>query len=225
MTCNATGQTLPRRIFVRGAATAAMAAYLPAARAVSSPRPTGLAFAVMRHDSAIGTHTVRFENRGTTLLAHIDCTLRIAFGPITLFRYHHHGVERWENGQFTALDTTTDNNGTPFSVNARRTPAGIEIRAGGTTRIAPPGALPLTHWNEACMSATLFNPQDGTPLKETAQFQGHDEVLLADGRRVAAAHYAMQGAAPIEDWYDTARTWTALRAHVKDGSVLEYRRT
>jgi hypothetical protein len=219
------GHSLPRRIFVRGAATAAMAAYLPAARAMSSPRANGLAFQVLRHGSVIGTHTVQFESVGTTLLAHIDCALRIGFGPIALFRYHHQAIERWENGRFAALDTATDNNGTTLSVTARRTPTGIEIRSGDTTRMAPAGALPLTHWNQACMSAPLFNPQDGKLLQETAHFQGQDRVMLADGRIIAAQHYAMRGVAPIEDWYDTTQTWTALRAHVKDGSVLEYRRT
>jgi len=217
-----TGYGLTRRMFVRAAAVAATS---PAARAMPAPQTNALAFQVMRHGTVIGTHAVWFETAGKTLAAHLDCKLRISFGPITVFRYHHKGLERWENGRFAALDTTTDNNGTALSLSARRTPAGIEIRSGGITRVAPAGALPLTHWNQACMSAPLFNPQDGTLLEETAQFQGQDRVMLADGQTVAARHYAMRGAAPIEDWYDAAQTWTALRAHVKDGSVLEYRRT
>jgi hypothetical protein len=32
------------------------------------------------------------------------------------------------------------------------------------------------------------------------------------------------GESQIDDWYDSAGEWVALRGKVKDGSVLEYRR-
>jgi hypothetical protein len=184
-----------------------------------------IAFEVVRHGSVIGTHGVRFESSGNRLLAHIDVQMRVGFGPITFFRYRHQGVEQWEDGVFLSLETQTDNNGEALSVSARRTADGVEIRTkGGALSLAPAAALPLTHWNVACMRAPLFNPQDGVLLTETASFAGHDTVALANGSQVPATRYALAGAAPIDDWYEADRTWTALRAQVQDGSILTYRR-
>ncbi len=214
---------LSRRALVLG--TLAMVPAMRFSRALAAPVPSRVAFEVVRHGSVIGSHEVRFETSGSRLLAHIDCHMRVGFGPITFFRYRHQGVEQWEDGVFQRLDTQTDNNGEALSVSARRTAAGVDIRTkDGAARLAPPTALPLTHWNLACMSAPLFNPQDGTLLTEIASFAGHDTVALANGSQVPASRYALKGAAPIDDWYEADRTWTALRAQVKDGSILTYKR-
>ena len=216
-----------RRAFGGLAAGAAGAALLPVRIDAATQQDVDrLSFQVIRNGSAIGTHTVRFERQGRVLLAHIDCRLRVGLGPITLFRYHHQGVERWQDGAFASLETQTDDDGEALTVSARRVASGIEIRTrDGGLHVVSAAALPLTHWNRACMSAGLFNPQDGKMLPESASLKGTDTVKLADGSQVRATHYAMTGKAPIDDWYDMQGTWTALKAQVKDGSTLQYVRT
>jgi hypothetical protein len=215
--------SLSRRAAILG--SFALAPMLRSAPAYGAPSEDRIAFEVVRHGSVIGAHQVSFERSGRTLRAHIDCKMHVGFGPFTFFHYHHQGLEVWEDGVFQTLDTTTDNNGPQLAVSARRTAAGVEIRArGAAPGLAPVGALPLTHWNLACMSAPLFNPQDGALIHETATCAGPDTVTLANGSHIAATRYALNGAAPIDDWYDGGRAWTALRATVKDGSILQYRR-
>jgi hypothetical protein len=215
--------TLTRRAAVLG--SFALAPLLRPFPAYGNAGEDRIGFEILRHGSVIGSHQVVFERSGGMVRAHIDCTMHVGFGPLVFFRYRHQGVEVWQDGVFQSLDTSTDNNGHPLRVTARRTAHGIDIRtADGTARLAPAGALPLTHWNVACMRAPLFNPQDGTLIHETATCAGPDTVALADGRRVAATRYDLKGAAPIDDWYDAGGAWTALRAEVKDGSVLQYRR-
>jgi hypothetical protein len=205
---------------------ASIAATMQSARGFAVPAADRVAFQVKRHGSIIGMHQVVFEQSGSTLRAKIDCKMRVKFGPITLFRYHHKGIEQWADGKFVSLETETDNDGTPLGLSARATPAGVTISThDGKSFMAPPNALPLTHWNVACMNAPLFNPQDGTMLPVTAACEGHDTVTLADGSAVPATRYTLKGEAPIEDWYDGTKTWTALRAKVKDGSTLDYQRT
>jgi hypothetical protein len=195
-------------------------------RAFALPACERVAFQVKRHGSIIGTHEVVFEQAGSTLRAKIDCKLRVKFGPITLFRYHHKAIEQWQDGKFVSLETETDNDGTGLGVTARVTAAGVAISTrDGKSCLAPPNALPLTHWNVACMATPLFNPQDGTILPVSAACEGHDTVTLANGTTVPATRYALKGEAPIDDWYDGTRTWTALRAQVADGSTLDYQRT
>ncbi len=218
-----TQTTLTRRAAVLGSfAAIPMLRSAPAYGVAGQER---IAFDVIRQGSVIGTHQVVLEQSGSTLRAHIDCTLRVGFGPITFFRYHHQGVEVWQDGVFQSLDTTTDNNGEQLAVSARRVPGGIGIRTrDAAPRLAPANTLPLTHWNVACMHAPLFNPQDGTPIAESATCAGPDRVTLGNGREITATRYDLRGAAPINDWYDNGGTWTALRAEVKDGSILHYRR-
>jgi hypothetical protein len=201
------------------------AALMPARAFAQAANPGGLRFEILRNGHPIGSHTIRLQDAGAERLAHIDVQMQVKFGFITLFRYRHQGTERWRDGQFVSLDTSTDNDGQKLSVSARRQDDGVRITtATGSVTMAPPDCLPLTHWNIACMHAPLFNPQDGTILHAEARPTGADTVRLADGTLVAARRFYVGGAMPIEDWYDETTTWTALRAVVKDGSVLEYKR-
>jgi hypothetical protein len=184
-----------------------------------------LTFQVCRNGSPIGTHRLDFNTHGTTTRVRIDATFRIGIGFLTLYRYRHQGMEIWRDGAFQSLDTTTDDNGTSFRVQAARAAAGILIKATGLPdRLAPANTLPLTHWAEAAMSAPLFNPQTGAMLRETAQPRGQGTVTLANGKPIEATGYALKGEAPLEDWYDEAKIWAALDATGKDGSAITYRR-
>ncbi len=217
--------SLPRRAILRTGLAAVCAGIASPALAGTASKVEELSFEVLRRGSVIGHHIVRIERAGSRVTAHIDVHIRVGFGPFTFFRYQHQGVEQWRDGQFAALDTTTNDNGKPLCLSARRRADGIEVRnqTGARTRLAA-DALPLTHWNMACMHTPLFNPQNGKMLDAQARLQGSGSVPLANGQLVAATCYAINGTAPIDDWYDHTRTWTALRARVKDGSDLLYRR-
>jgi hypothetical protein len=185
-----------------------------------------LSFSVLRNGCEIGHHELRFEQAGDDLVVHIDARMRVGFGPITFFRYHHQGEERWSGGRFMSLVTQTDNNGDALRVEARRVANGIRIEATNQAPLILPGdALPLTHWNVAAMCTRLFNPQDGKPLHEMSKRLGMDVVALGDGKRVEAVRYCLDGKVPIDDWYDKSQVWTALQAKVKDGSTLRYVRS
>lgn len=195
------------------------------ARAEGVPPGGQLAFAVLRKDSEIGTHALRFATDGDTLTVAIDVRMRVGLGPITLFRYRHTGTERYRGGRFESLETETDNDGEPLRVSARREGERVVVRtATGEVKQYGAAALPLTHWNPACMAAPLFNPQDGLPMDLRVVRRGPAEVALADGKLVTATRFSLTGAATLDDFYDSADIWTALRAVAKDGSVLEYRR-
>jgi len=132
-----------------------------------------LRFTVLRNGCEIGRHELRFDTVGDELAVHIEARMRVSFGPITFFRYHHQGVERWKNGQFISLQTHTDNNGEALAVNARRVADKIEVAATNLApQILPGDALPLTHWNIAGMSRPLFNPQDGKALRDMSRRAG-----------------------------------------------------
>jgi len=218
-----------RRAALAGGAALACLPDLALARAntpASNALPTGsLTFQVSRNGAPIGAHRLAFSRSGADLTVQIDAAFQVGFGFITFYRYRHTGVERWRDGRFEALETTTDDNGRMFRVRAHRAPSGVLIQATGVAdQTAPANALPLTHWAMAAMMAPLFNPQTGKMLRETAQPRGPGRVALANGTSIKATGFSLQGEAPIEDWYDDSRVWAALDAVGQDGSRITYRR-
>ena len=185
-----------------------------------------LSFSVIRKGTVIGTHTLTFSGTAEALDIRIAVNLAIGFGPITLYRYRHSGVERYRGGRFSALETATDNDGEALHALARRDGERIVVETAKLgQKIYPATVLPLTHWNRACMTAPqLFNPQDGMPMAFRVAPPVAAHVALSDGREVPATHYALTGEATLDDWYDGSDVWTALRAVLADGSVLDYRR-
>ena len=184
-----------------------------------------LRFIVSRNNSDIGFHELSFDQAGKDLAVHINVQMHVGLGPFTIFHYHHQGEERWRGGQFMSLETQTNDDGDKLHVHAQRIGDHIRVEATGLAPQDLPGtALPLTHWNVACMHAQLFNPQDGTVMQEKTVSRGSELVALANGTRVEATRYALNGKAPINDWYDEKQVWTKLTAKVKDGSSLIYTR-
>jgi len=216
--------SLPRRQLVAGGAACAM--LRPALGATCNvPTDQKLTFQVSRNGSPIGVHCVAFSRSGAMLTAQINAAFKVGFGLITFYRYQHSGTEIWHGDQFQSLQTTTNDNGTLFHVQAERSVGGIHISSSGKPdRIVSGNALPLTHWAIAAMTAPLFNPQTGETLRETVRTVGQANVMLASGRTIPATGYALAGEAPIKDWFDEAGVWAALDAIGKDNSLISYRR-
>jgi hypothetical protein len=49
-------------------------------------------------------------------------------------------------------------------------------------------------------------------------------IALADGRAVRGTGFDITTHTPTQDWYDAEAIWLGLRAKIRDGSVMEYRR-
>lgn len=191
------------------------------------PVPQGdqLRFQVFRGDSPIGTHELTFTRAGDTLAVSIAVDLRVAFGPITLFRYTMRGTERWRNGQFARLDATTNDGGTQDFVRVTRDATGLWVEGSKAPRYrAPSNALPSTHWNEAELDGPWINPQDGELLHPDVARQGPGTVEDVEGQRLLARRYVLSGDVQMDLWYDATPAWVALRAPAHDGSIIRYER-
>ena len=216
---------LSRRRLGAMALGAGLAGWRPTRAATPIPPAKNLRFSITRNNSEIGYHELRFDQSGNDLVVYIDVKMRVGLGPFTFFHYRHQGEERWQNGQFVSLHTSTNDDGDKVEVHAEHAGDHIRIEATGlVSQNVPPTTLPLTHWNVACMRNKLFNPQDGTVLQETSVDRGNETVALGNGAHVEATRYALAGKAPIDDWYDENQIWSKLTAKVKDGSTLIYTR-
>ncbi|CAN5816152.1 hypothetical protein BH11PSE1_BH11PSE1_14690 [soil metagenome] len=198
---------IDRRLLLAGGLAA-----LPGLTLASTPPSRRLVFHVLRNGTRIGEHVMSFAGDPASPTVTTDVRMTVKLGPVPVFRYRHHAVERWTGGRFASLETTTDSNGKAERVSARRTDSGVTIETAKGRITGPPGVCPFTHWNPEVFAGPLFNPQEGKLLKVTA-------------RKVAAGQWSVRGEAEIDDWYDDAGVWTALTGKLKDGSMLEYRRT
>lgn len=196
----------------------------PTVAGAAVPARKKLSFLVFRNGARVGEHEMSFVGEPGAVTVTTDVRMSIRLGPVPVFRYRHQATERWAGGRFASLETTTDANGKRRSVTARRSAGGVSIETGGRTVTGPAGALPLTHWNAEALAGPLFNPQEGKMLKVTARRIGRETVALADGRSAAATRWSVRGEAEIDDWYDDAGVWVALRGKLPDGSTMEYRR-
>ena len=209
---------IARRGLVAGAA--AMATTRPALAL-----PGELAFEVFRNGSRIGRHGIVFHQDHDTTEANVTVEIAVTLGPFILYRYTHKVHEIWHNETFQTLQSETDDGGTQYRVSATRTADGVVVDASGAARaVFVADAIPLTHWNNLCMERPLFNPQDGVAITSKVVPRGEEIVSLANGRGIRATHYSLVGKMALDDWYDTARLWAALKTLGADGSNIEYRR-
>jgi hypothetical protein len=213
-----------RRSFLVSAAawfTARTAVAQPA-----SPPSDRLAFRLIRAGSAIGTHVLTFARSDNGFDVRIAVDIAIGLGPIVLFRYTLRGLEQWRDGSVVHVDATTNDNGTPDRMRCDRDIRGLWVEGSQAPRyLAPPSALPATHWNIDELQVPWINVQDGRLLHPVVRRVGPEPVTLADGRTEPAIEYALSGDARLDIWYDASRRWSGLRFAAKDGSEVRYELT
>jgi len=217
-----------RRPLLMGAAgLAATSAMTRTALAAPLPVPPSgrLAFALIRHEDKIGTHTITFDQQGDALTIRVDVEALVKFGPIPLVRYSHHNVEVWRSNRLDQLEATTDKNGTKLFVSAHRTDAGLSVvGSAAKTYIAPEDALPTTYWNKRLLRSPMIGTQDGMLVHPAVHDLGTDPVPIANGERIPATRYSLRGDLDLGLWYDQSATWAGMEFSVADTSVVHYER-
>jgi hypothetical protein len=215
---------LGRRTLLLGCG-AMMCARPPSAAPFVAPPGDALAFKVFRDGDEIGMHTLDFTQSGDDLTVRIAVDLAVGLGPIVLYRFTHRATEIWRAGRLFSVDAQTDNDGTPFMMTARRDDSGLVVEGSKAARyIAPPNALPATHWNRNMLDGPVINTQHGELMKPSVTPLGPELIACASGSEIRADHFSVTGDATLDTWYDDARSWAGLGFKAKDGSDIRYER-
>lgn len=173
--------------------------------------PNRLAFQVFRNGSKVGEHVVVFTGDDNARTATTNVNMTVKVGPVPVYKYKHQAIEKWVDGKWVSVETTTNGNGKVTNVTARQMGAYVQINGPAGAVRGPANALPLSHWNQGNFGKPLFNQQEGKMLKVTCT-------------RVGAGHWQVRGEAQIDDFYDDAGNWSGLKGKLEDGSDMEYRR-
>ena len=197
----------------------------PAAAALPVPPGNRLAFAMIRHGNDIGRHVLTFERAGDALTVRITVDAQVTLLSIPIVRYNLRGVETWNGDTLVSLSGETNRNGQRQWMNARRTPSGLQVFGSGTaTYIAPESALGVTYWNKRQLDVPMIGMDDGMLLRPKVTFRDTEQIPLAAGGTVAAAHYDLTGTFHADVWYDQANTWAGFQFPVADTSLIHYER-
>lgn len=166
-------------------------------------------------DMRIGSHhvTIRPADGGDAAVVVVEIKMKVAIGPITMFRFRHRGEEEWRSGGgLWRLTTHTEEHGDVYDVRGEQTSAGVEIMGPLGPCVAPPDLLTSNGlWCRAITQQTLIiDAQNGAVVDFTATATGGAD----------AGHFQVEGASwRGEIRYDDDGLWSRAVLH-RDGHTL-----
>lgn len=171
----------------------------------------------------MGSHSLRFEERGDELHVFIEIDLEVKLAFVTLFSYSHRNHEVWKDGRLIAIDTETDDDGDSYFLRGAADAEGFRVETRDGVKILPADVLPTSYWKrETVERQHLLDTQRGT-LVEVATRPVREETISIDGTRIEATHYRMSGDLDLDLWYAPNGEWVKI-AFAARGTEVVYDR-
>ncbi len=208
------------------AVLALLAPFLPLisdAQAAGIPDSGVLSFTVMRKGAEIGTHTIRFKQRGGELAVDIatDINVKIFLG-ISVYHFKHQGQERWRDGALVALASTTDDDGAEHQLQVLFDGGALKVESGERQQLSAADIMPASLWNvELVKRGLLLNTLDGREMRIYVAEQGLESIEVM-GDTVEARHYVVSGGLERELWYDAKGVLVQYKLRGNDDSEVLY---
>ncbi|MDB5314262.1 MAG: hypothetical protein JWO24_106 [Rhodospirillales bacterium] len=166
-------------------------------------------FRVMRRGDQVGTHSVRFVQRGRERAATSEFLVAPRVMGIVVYRFEHRYEEVTEGGRFRRVTSRLNRNGRIVEVRGEAV-AGAVLLDGteGPQRLAA-DAAPLSWWErERFGRVPIFGTTTGRLLAITWDL----------GREACACHGEVEAVAR----YDAAGCWSGFSARGEDGNDISY---
>jgi hypothetical protein len=200
-----------------------IAAFLLAAGAPAAQAESGTwTFRVLLDGRDVGRHHYILQGNGADQELRSEARYDVRILSLSIYRYVHEAVERWNGDCLTSLASHTETNGKRQSVNA--------TTRGGRLAVERPAGrdehegciMSFAYWNPRILGESrLLNSQTGELTPVTMTRQG-PETLLVRGQRLAAQRHRISGPElQVDLWYAGDR-WIALEALIKGGRRLRY---
>lgn len=180
-----------------------------------------LLFAVTRDGSPIGWHRVGIAERDGATDVTVDIELDVKLAFIQLYRYRHANREMWDDAGLVRLSSRTDDNGTPWRVEAARDGAALRVEGGGQTQAVPLDTRTTTYWHPGFVRADRWiDTQRGRVLQARVTPSARERIS-AGGAVIEAVRYRLGGELELDIWFDEER-WVGLLFKGSDGSAIRY---
>lgn len=206
----------------KGAKPAMMRSFLAALLfflSLAGPAAAGeaAAFRIYWKGQPVGFHLVNVNADENGVRVETRIEMRIKFGPIPVYRYTHHVIELWRDGELQFLASVTNDDGKEMSAGAWREGGLLIIDGEAFSGAAPEGAVPASCWNRSLLKArTLFSTTDGEIVDVRVTNLG--EGIAPHGE--AAEHFRLSGTLDVDLWFD-GEQWVGSH-FVVDGETFTY---
>jgi len=179
-------------------------------------------FRVLLDGREIGNHqfTVRRSGDEREVRSEAQYDVRVVF--VSVYRYLHEAVERWNGNCMQSLASRTETNGERKAVNA--------VVRGNRLQVERPDGrdehegcvMSFAYWNPQILKAQrLLNSQTGEFVAVKITAQG-EETIEVRGKPLTAQRHRISGPSlQIDLWYAGGQ-WIALEAPAQGGRRLRY---
>ncbi len=188
-------------------------------------KPQNIEFEILRGGKPFGTHKIQFsQGKNDTLVAKIDINMNYSLGPVTLFTYSHSNKEVWKGNRLVSVNSTTNDDGDKFLVEATWDRERLEVRTKDKLYDAQASVLSTSYWNKKMLdSKKLLNTQYGTIEDISVRSDGMGTMMVA-GEKRNVRKYLVNASVPVTVYYDAkTNEWVGLEFTAR-GSPVTYRR-
>lgn len=192
------------------------ALFLPASLAFPAAAAAGdYAFRVMRRGAVVGTHVVRFAQRGSERIATSELVITPRVLGIVVYRYEHRYVEVTLGERFRSVASRLNRNGRIVEVRAEATGNTVLLDGTEGPQRLPADAAPLSWWLMPRMGGRV--PLFGTTT-------GRAMALAWQSRRLpgGGSEFTCSGDVSATITFDPAGRWIGFAATGEDGTDIAY---
>ncbi|HEU0071540.1 MAG TPA: DUF6134 family protein [Alphaproteobacteria bacterium] len=194
-----------------------------AAPAAQAAQQTGtLDFTVLRDGDAIGNNKISFQTTSDEFDVTVDTNIVVKIAMIPVYRFEHHGQERWQNGRLFSLSSRTNDDGKHHFLSVHPDAGQLRIDGDGRQALIDSASIPASLWNAALVRQTqLLNTLDGSAMAVKIDDLGQETVSV-HGIPVSARHYSVSGDLKREVWYDGDDRLVRVQFKADDDTKIEY---
>jgi hypothetical protein len=189
---------------------------LPAGLALPAAAAEGdYAFRVKRRGDVVGTHVVRFAQRGAERIATSDLTITPRVMGIVVYRYEHRYEEATIDDRFRRVSSRLNRNGRIVEVRGEVSGNAVLLEGTEGPQRLPAEAAPLSWWVMPRLTGRV--PLFGTTI-------GRALALTWQSRRLPGGgfEYACTGDVTATVTYSAAGRWVGFTARGEDGTDIAY---
>ncbi len=180
-------------------------------------------FRVFLNQDPIGYHRFSVSQHGDTRELHSVAHYLVKILFISAYHYDHQANESWNGNCLRRLDSTSDDDGTAYTVHASADDRGLEVDAPKEHYTVVGCAMTFAYWNPVMLQQShLINPETGEDVAVSITNSGEDSITV-HGASVTARHYHLHSdKLEIDLWYSAQGDWLALESPQEKGRRLRY---
>jgi hypothetical protein len=180
-------------------------------------------FRVLLDGKDVGNQHFILTDEGERKRLETRAEFKIKFLFATVYRYMHSNVETWEGDCLAEIESSTNANGTPYSVKGQQRNGFFEIVGDGQADKLPECISSFAYWDPSFLERSwLLNTQNGEYL-EVEVSEAEPGYRTVRGEKVPAIKYRLAaGELDLELWYSADNEWLALESRTAGDRILTY---